>query len=185
MSATTIASERGCSCARHAPPAAPPSLRAVIPGLLKSLNANRSASMKDGLRLFEVTDVLLLDPATDVGARNERRLAALYTGPTAGFEVVHGLVNRLMLLLEVPPRPFAYEAGAPDVYGRGGLRYHIEHDASVPSYFPGRGARVVITHESGRSFSAGTLGVLHPDVLRNFDLPLPVSVVELCLEPFL
>lgn len=161
---------------------------AVIPGLLKSLHANRAASMRDGMRLFEVTDVLLLDPATDVGARNERRLAALYTGPSAGFEVIHGLVNRLMLLLEVPPRPFSWETAAGPAaaaYGRGGFRYHIEHDASVPSYFPGRGARVVVTHESGRTLAVGTLGVLHPRVLAHFDLPLPVSVVELCIEPFL
>lgn len=177
---------RGAASARGTAP--PPLLHppAVIPGLLKSLHANRAASMKDGMKLFEVTDVLLLDPATDVGARNERRLAALYTGPSAGFEVIHGLVNRLMLLLEVPPRPFTWEgAAAPAVFGRGGLRYHIEHDASVPSYFPGRGARVVVTHESGRSFTAGTLGVLHPRVLQNFDLALPVAVVELCVEPFL
>jgi phenylalanyl-tRNA synthetase beta chain len=128
---------------------------------------------------------MLLDSTTDVGARNERRLAALYAGATAGFEVIHGLVNRLMLLLEIPPRPFSWEAGAPNVYGRGGLRYHIERDASVPSYFPGRGARIVVTHESGRSLCVGSLGVLHPHVLSSFDIPLPVSVVELSVEPFL
>ena len=141
--------------------------------------------MKDGMKLFEVTDVLLLDPSSDVGARNERRLAALYAAPVAGFEVVHGLVNRLMMLLEIPARPFAWETGAPVVFGRGGLRYHIEHDASVPSYFPGRGARIGLTHESGRVFTVGTLGVLHPRVLSFFEIPLPVSVVEFCIEPFL
>ena len=157
----------------------------VIPGLLKSLHSNRATSMRDGMKLFEITDVMLLDASTDVGARNERRLAALYTGPTAGFEIIHGLVNRLMLLLEIPPRPFAWESGAVAVFGRGNFHYHIEHDASVASYFPGRGARVVLTHESGRTLTVGTLGVLHPRVLGNFELPLPVSVVELCIEPFL
>jgi phenylalanyl-tRNA synthetase beta chain len=170
----------------------------VIPGLLKSLASNRSASTKDGLKLFEITDVMLLDSASDVGARNERRLAALYTGPTAGFEVVHGLVNRVMLLLEISPRPFSWEtvAGAAGVlstsveargagFGRGGLRYYIEHDASVLSYFPGRGARIVLEHESGQKTVVGHLGVLHPKVLSNFELVSPVSVVELCLRHFL
>jgi phenylalanyl-tRNA synthetase beta chain len=177
----------------------------VIPGLLKSLASNRAASTKDGLKLFEITDVMLLDAKSDVGARNERRLAALYTGPTAGFEVIHGLVNRIMLLLEVPPRPFAWEAppaakggsgGGSDAaastkdarlgtFGRGGLRYFIEHDASVPSYFPGRGARVVLEHDSGRTLTVGHLGVLHPKVLANFELVSPVSVVEISLHPLL
>jgi len=66
----------------------------VVPGLLKTLASNRAVSVRDGLRLFEVTDVMLQDAGSDVGARNERRVAALFTGPTAGFEVVHGIVDR-------------------------------------------------------------------------------------------
>ena len=37
-----------------------------------------------------------------MGARNERRLCALNCHKTAGFEIVHGLLDRVMLLLEVP-----------------------------------------------------------------------------------
>jgi glycine/D-amino acid oxidase-like deaminating enzyme len=58
------------------------------------------------------SDVMLLDGGADVGARNERRLALLYAGATAGLEVVHGLVDRVMQLLEIPVRPYAWEAGA-------------------------------------------------------------------------
>lgn len=54
------------------------------------------------LKLFEVSDVVLLDSATEVGARNERRLAAIYCNKSAGFEVIHGLLDRVMQLLEVP-----------------------------------------------------------------------------------
>lgn len=167
---------------------------AMVPGLLKALQANRSAAIRDGLRLFEISDVMLLDSSTDVGARNERRLAALYTGPTAGFEVIHGLVDRIMRLLEVPHRPWAWEApvssGAATeaTFGRGGLRYFVEA-AECPSYFPGRGARVVLEHlapgaaEPSRQV-VGTLGVLHPKVLGNYELAYPASVVELNIEPF-
>jgi len=176
----------------------------MLPGLLKSLASNRSARMADGLRLFEVSDVMLLDAASDVGARNERRLAALYSGPTAGFEIVHGLVDRVMQLLEVPVRPYKWEGAgagagagtvAEEAFGRGGLRYFVEAAtaASVPtlaSYFPGRCAAVVLEHAPekgapGRTVVAGVFGVLHPNVLKGFELNYPVSVLEINIEHFL
>lgn len=41
----------------------------------------------------------------EVGARNERRICAVNCNKTAGFEVVHGLLDRIMLLLEVSWNP--------------------------------------------------------------------------------
>lgn len=73
----------------------------MVPGILKTIQNNKSMSMKDGLKLFEISDVVLLDPATDVGARNVRRLSAVYTGNTDGFEIIHGLVDRVMQLLDI------------------------------------------------------------------------------------
>jgi phenylalanyl-tRNA synthetase beta chain len=188
----------------------------MVPGILKALQSNRSSRMAEGVKLFEVSDVMLLDPSSDVGARNERRLAALYTGPTAGFEVIHGLVDRIMQLLEVPVRPFKWQqpasggaaaapasgasaavpaatcaappaaAAAAGSFGRGGKRYYIEPAPEVASYFPGRGARVVLeSADGGHKVVLGTFGVLHPKVLANFELVYPVSVVELNIEPFL
>lgn len=37
----------------------------------------------------------------DVGARNCRRLSAIYYNKNPGFEVIHGLLDRTMQLLEV------------------------------------------------------------------------------------
>ncbi len=37
----------------------------------------------------------------DVGTRNHRRLCAVYYSRTPGFEVIHGLLDRVMQLLEV------------------------------------------------------------------------------------
>lgn len=44
----------------------------------------------------------------EVGARNERRICALYYGKTPGFEIVHGLMDRIMQMLDVP---FAEKSG--------------------------------------------------------------------------
>ena len=77
-------------------------------GLLKTLGANKDAPLP--VRLFEVSDVVLLAPEAEVGARNERRLAAAVCGPAATFEVAHGVLNRLMEALGVPL------LGAPSIF---------------------------------------------------------------------
>ena len=54
------------------------------------------------MRLFEASDVILLDNKTESGARNERRLAAVICSKESGFEIIHGLLNRIMEVLGVP-----------------------------------------------------------------------------------
>jgi phenylalanyl-tRNA synthetase beta chain len=49
-----------------------------------------------------LSDVVLLDSSRDVGARNERRLLAVTCGKTSEFDVVHGLLNRVMQVLGIP-----------------------------------------------------------------------------------
>jgi len=72
----------------------------LIPGLLKTLAANKAVNLP--IKLFEVSDVVLIDKTADVGARNKRKLAAIYCSSTGGFEVVHGLLDRLMELMIFP-----------------------------------------------------------------------------------
>ncbi len=71
----------------------------LLPGLLKTLGENKALPLKEGLKLFEVSDIVLQDPKNRVGARNQRNAAALYIGPTAGMEIIHGLVDRVMEVL--------------------------------------------------------------------------------------
>lgn len=54
------------------------------------------------LKIFEVSDVVLNDKNADVGARNERHLSVVCYNKTSGFEIVHGVLDRLMQVLEVP-----------------------------------------------------------------------------------
>jgi hypothetical protein len=72
----------------------------LLPSALKTLAANRGEPLP--LRLFELSDVVLLDSSRDVGARNERRLLAVTCGKTSEFDAVHGLLNRVMQVLGVP-----------------------------------------------------------------------------------
>lgn len=72
----------------------------LLAGLLKTVQSNLKMPLP--FKLFEVSDVVLLDDKIDVGARNERRIAALYAGKSPGFEVIHGLLDRFISVLGIP-----------------------------------------------------------------------------------
>lgn len=67
---------------------------------MKTLAANKKMPLP--LKLFEVSDILYLDKDSEVGAKNERKICAINCNKTAGFEVVHGLLDRIMQLLDIP-----------------------------------------------------------------------------------
>lgn len=137
----------------------------LLPGILKTIHANKKMPLP--LKLFEISDVILKDNSTDVGARNERRLCAVYYSKASGFEIIHGLLDRVMQLLEVPLSDRDISKG-----------YYIKpHDD--PTFFPGRCAEIVA---DGKPI--GKFGILHPDVITCFDLNLPCTAVELNIEPF-
>ncbi|XP_004075515.1 phenylalanine--tRNA ligase beta subunit [Oryzias latipes] len=135
----------------------------LLPGLLKTVAANRKMPLP--LKLFEISDVVLKDETKDVGARNSRRFCAIYYNKSPGFEVIHGLLDRTMQLLEVKA---AREQG-----------YHIQA-ADDSTFFPGRCAEIFVHGKS-----VGRLGVLHPDVISRFELSMPCSALEMDIEPFL
>jgi len=175
----------------------------LLPGLLKCLQHNRSSSFAAGFRLFEISDVVLpddedVDTETIVGARNVRRVCATYSGPTSGFEVIHGLVDRIMTLCEVSPtEAYVGTSGAAHVkrvHCREGWHYEIRelgeggtNDDVGGTYFPGRAAEILLSspRTGGGMIAIGTFGVLHPEVLGNFDIMYPTSAVELSLAHLL
>lgn len=59
----------------------------LLPGLLKTLRENKNLSFAKGIKIFEISDVILQDKENYAGARNERHLAAVYMGNTAALEV--------------------------------------------------------------------------------------------------
>ncbi|XP_057210641.1 phenylalanine--tRNA ligase beta subunit-like [Triplophysa rosa] len=135
----------------------------LLAGLLKTVAANRKMPLP--LKLFEISDVVLKDETRDVGARNNRRLCAVYYNKSPGFEVIHGLLDRVMQLLDVKP---GCNHG-----------YHIQA-AEDSTFFPGRCAEIF-----SRGKSIGHLGVLHPDVINRFELTMPCSAIDIDIEPFL
>ena len=70
----------------------------LLPGLLKTLRENKHHALP--LKIFEVSDVVLKDESKERKARNERRFAAAWLGKSSGFEMVHGLLDRVMTMLK-------------------------------------------------------------------------------------
>ncbi|KAL0360099.1 UNVERIFIED_CONTAM: Phenylalanine--tRNA ligase beta subunit, cytoplasmic [Sesamum radiatum] len=138
----------------------------LMPGILKTVGHNKDHPKP--IKIFEVGDVVLLDESKDVAASNRRHLAALYCGATSGFELIHGLVDRIM---EVTGTPF--------VSAGDGSGYYIQ-SSDEPEFLPGRQASIIY-----KGKQIGTFGIVHPQVLDNFDIPDPCSFVEVNIESFL
>lgn len=70
----------------------------LLPGLLKTIRENKHHTVP--MKVFEVSDVAYKDPSAERKSRNERHFAAAWYGKSSGFEVVHGLMDRIMLMLK-------------------------------------------------------------------------------------
>ncbi|KAJ3473284.1 hypothetical protein NLG97_g10398 [Lecanicillium saksenae] len=129
------------------------------------------------MRIFEVADVVFKDEREERKARNERHFAAAWCGKTSGFEAVHGLLDRVLLMLRTSFLTEGTETpGKPD-------GYWIE-ELNEETFFPGHAAAVHL-RLGGKEARIGEFGILHPTVLEKFDLRYAVSTLEINLEAFL
>ena len=137
----------------------------LLPGLLKTLACNRSNQLP--IKMFEVTDVVFRDTREETGARNYRRAAAVYMGQTAGFEYMHGLVDHIMTKLNC-----AHETNPT----KGKKTYKLV-STNDPAFFEGFHANIVVD-----DLKIGVVGMLHPEVLDNYDLSATPVVFVLDAE---
>lgn len=110
----------------------------LLPGILKTIRENRKHALP--IKVFEASDVAFKDESLERKSRNERHFAAAYCAKTSGFEVVHGLLDRVMAMLST----VVDENGAAEELDT----YWIE-PLEDPTYFPGRGASVHIKYKKG------------------------------------
>jgi phenylalanyl-tRNA synthetase beta chain len=122
----------------------------LLPGLLEVLYINRHRELPQ--QIFEVGDVLKLDPGQETGARREKRLAGCVVHNKANFSEIRSIFSAVLRDLGI----------------NGGIK-PIEH----PSFIPGRCAQVD---------GVGYFGELHPQVLTNFGLEYPAVAMEITLK---
>ena len=126
----------------------------LLPGLLTCLARYRGGELPQ--RLFEVGDVTHLDDASETGAGEIRRVAAVVVGPRSGFAEARGLAAALLR--------------------ETGLELKAMAD-DVPPYLPGRAARLFAC-QAGSELEIGHFGEIHPEVLERFNLSYPVAALE-------
>ncbi|KAK7918337.1 Bcfrs1 [Apiospora marii] len=159
----------------------------LLPGLLKTIRENKSHSLP--VKIFEASDVVFKDETKERKARNERHYSAAWCGRTSGFEEVHGLLDRVMLMLRTSflTREEGLGANKTDFEVR---QEHTKRDGywlepiDEATFFSGRAA-AIFARIGGKSQRIGEFGVLHPNVLEKFEIKFPVSVLEVNLEVFL
>lgn len=135
----------------------------LLPGLLKTIRENKKHAVP--LKIFEVADVVFKDDALERRARNQRHFAAAWYGKTSGFEMVHGLLDRVLLMLRTAFITREEGLTAPDGAADGYWIDEIHED----TFFAGHGAGVWL-RLGGKERRIGEFGILHPEVLNNFDL---------------
>lgn len=160
----------------------------LLPGALKTLAFNKSLSHKEGIKLFEISDVVI-PVQNEIGCKNARRLVGLHAAYSSSFETIHGLADRVMTSAQIQPVG-SYAANsltAEEVadrmrVARSGLAYYVR-PSTDPCFFPGMGAEVVLKWNDGRDDTVvGIMGVVHPLVLEKFEVVYPCTVLELDLD---
>ena len=157
----------------------------LLPGLLKTIRENKKHSVP--IKVFEVSDVAFKDVSLERKARNERHFAAAWYGKTSGFEVVHGLLDRVLLMLKtafltheegLSGKEIGYTVREEPTKADG---YWIE-EIDEATFFPGHAAAIYL-RLNGRTERIGEFGILHPTVLDKFELrfvPLPYFLTNPC-----
>ncbi|KAK8965788.1 putative phenylalanine--tRNA ligase beta subunit [Platanthera guangdongensis] len=135
----------------------------LMSGLLKTLKHN--IDHRRPIKIFEAGDIVLLDGTRDVGALNNRRLAALCCNVTSGFEEILGLATRIMQIVRKPHEPANADFIRP---------------SNEPEFFPNRQCCIVYNNKQ-----IGCFGIVHPEVLEKFGIPDPCSFVEIDVEALL
>lgn len=149
----------------------------LIPGILKTIKENKNHSLP--IKVFETGDIVYKVPTDERGARNQRNWSAAYAGKKSGFEFIQGLLTKIMQTMRVP----WLETNEQNSNKRG---FWTVADDEKKMFFPGRGAAIYFRAKPDtEAIKIGHLGVLHPEVLANFEIPFALSVVEINAEVFL
>lgn len=126
----------------------------LLPGLLSNLAANSKNPYPQ--RLFELGDAVVKNERLPERAARERHLAFVSCHSSASFSELKAVLDEVLRLFE------------------------LENSLSAkdyPFFIPGRGAAVV-----REGVEVGFIGEIHPSVLENFSLYMPVVACELNLS---
>ncbi|MGC8961263.1 MAG: phenylalanine--tRNA ligase subunit beta, partial [Candidatus Bathyarchaeia archaeon] len=126
----------------------------LVPSLIEFLSHNTHVEYPQ--RIFEVGDCAEPDPSYENRTREWKSLAAAIAYPNSCYTDIRSILDSTLLNLE--------------------LNYQVKAWAH-PSFIEGRVAEVVFENKR-----LGFLGEIHPEVLENWGLEVPVSALEIDLS---
>lgn len=125
----------------------------LLPELIKCLKNNRSAEYPQ--KIFEINHVIIPDENKDVKCKDILRLAVATSHSSASFTEIKQVLDYVINLL--------------------GFNYELR-EAEHNSFINGRSGRISV---NGKDIAY--IGEVHPQVLENYELEMPVAAFELNL----
>lgn len=126
----------------------------LLPSIMEILSFNKHHPYPQNL--YEVDDIVVIDPTTETGARSKRRLAMVQCHARANFSDIKATMNSILENLELEA---TVEAGGWDCFIHG-RRYVAKLGDDALCW----------------------AGEIRPEVLRKWDLEMPVAALELDME---
>jgi len=127
---------------------------AMLPVLMKVLSENKHNEYPQ--KIFESGIVFAEDSKEETGVSERASLSAVSAHPNADFSEMKAVLDALMRAFDI--------------------KYEVK-EKEHPSYISGRCAEIIIAGKS-----AGIIGELHPHVLNNWEIEMPVAAFEVDVE---
>ncbi len=128
----------------------------ILPSLMEFLSMNTHEEYPQ--KIFEVGKATLIDETRETKTVSESKLAVVIAHPRATFTEAKEILDSLMHHL--------------------GAEYRLE-EAEHGSFISGRAGKILV---EGRE--VGIIGEIHPLVLENWGVEMPVAAFEIFLRPF-
>ncbi|MFA6073143.1 MAG: phenylalanine--tRNA ligase subunit beta [Candidatus Woesearchaeota archaeon] len=129
----------------------------LLPELIKFLSNNRSKTYPQ--KIFEINDVVSPNHEKDVLCENKKKVSCVSAHSSASFTEIKQVFEYLMSLFAID--------------------YKLEESES-DTFIPGRRANVVVNNKN-----VGVFGEIHPIVLQNWGIDMPMSALELDFDIFM
>jgi phenylalanyl-tRNA synthetase beta chain len=125
----------------------------LIPNLMHVLQKNKRRGYPQNI--FELDDCVEL-ANTDTGTKDVRKLALISAGTDSTFTKMKQILQSVFINLE--------------------KKFNLKQ-TTHPSFIPGRVAKIIYNNKT-----IGIIGEIHPQVLENWELPVPVVGMEIYVE---
>uniref|UniRef100_A0A8C9GQZ4 Phenylalanine--tRNA ligase beta subunit n=1 Tax=Piliocolobus tephrosceles TaxID=591936 RepID=A0A8C9GQZ4_9PRIM len=150
----------------------------LIVNLLKFVAANKHRELP--LRFFEIGDVAYTAyNKTDTNAINKRYMSVIFADKfTSGFEEIHGVLETVLKEFELYSDYKIEEKKKENIFIRSNVFYKLIPKED-PSFLNERVVDIVLCPHN---LKFGVLGIIHPNVLKNFTIDIPGKPISLYLK---